>query len=233
MIGLENLPQIITATGGLGTAAFGLVDAAKVLGDWGPNRIGFSRIAAAVEPLLPAVAASAASNAMAPKKALATLQANWYNGNDLASQKSIAKSLIKLNLNPANAARLADQTGVDSAILTSVAVNIAAGTPLSSVQSDVFARLDVIVTALLDEVYQHGDQTYRNWTRFLAMIASIVLALVGGYLLHNAGSSHFSMLHDLADAAVVGLLATPLAPVARDLSTALATAVNTLQLVKK
>ena len=32
---------------------------------------------------------------------------------------------------------------------------------------------------------------------------------------------------------LVGLLATPLAPIAKDLATALATAANTLQLVKK
>ena len=34
-------------------------------------------------------------------------------------------------------------------------------------------------------------------------------------------------------ALLVGVLATPLAPVAKDLSTALTTAVNTMQLVKK
>ncbi len=39
--------------------------------------------------------------------------------------------------------------------------------------------------------------------------------------------------HDVALAFLAGLLATPLAPIAKDLSTALATAVNTMQLVKK
>ena len=38
-----NLPQIITAIGGLGTAAFGLVDASKALGG-GVNHIGFKGI---------------------------------------------------------------------------------------------------------------------------------------------------------------------------------------------
>jgi hypothetical protein len=234
MTGLETLPQIITAIGGLGTAAFGLVDATKVLGDWGPNRIGFGGIATAVKPLTPpAAAAGPPGNSLAPQKVLDTLQANWYNGTDLGSQKSIAKSLIKLNLNPGNAPSLASQTGVDPAILTTVATSIAAGTPLSAAESDVFSRFDLILTALLDEAYQRSDQFYRNWTRTLAMTFSIALALVGGIMLHNAGGTRFSLLHDLADAAVVGILATPLAPIAKDLSTALATAVNTLQLVKK
>jgi hypothetical protein len=34
-------------------------------------------------------------------------------------------------------------------------------------------------------------------------------------------------------AVLVGLLATPLAPIAKDISSALATAVNTMQLIKK
>jgi hypothetical protein len=54
---------------------------------------------------------------------------------------------------------------------------------------------------------------------------AVALAVVG-----NATMS--SPLH-WTEAVLVGLLATPLAPVAKDLSTALATAVNTLQSVKK
>jgi hypothetical protein len=235
MIALQNLPQIITAIGGLGTAAFGLVDATKVFGDWGPNRIGFSGIAAAVKPLIPpAATAGPPGNALSQQKVIDTLQANWYNGTDLGSQKSIAKSLIKLNLNPGNAAVLANQTGVDPAVLTTVATGIALGTPLSAAESDVFSRFDLILTALLDEAYQRSDQVYRNGTRVLAMIFAIGLAIVGGMMLHT---QKFGTLEwwkrDFVESLLVGIMATPLAPIAKDLSTALATAVNTLQLVKK
>jgi hypothetical protein len=65
------------------------------------------------------------------------------------------------------------------------------------------------------------------------MVFAVALAAVGGIMLHEQGGSQLSLRHDLANAVVIGLLATPLAPVAKDLSTALATAVNTLQLVKK
>jgi len=224
MIGLQNLPQIITAIGGLGTAAFGLVEATKVF--WGGvNHIGFKGIRKAVTPLIPSGA-----NALAPQKIIATLEANWFNGTDLGSQKAIAKSLIKLNLSPANAPALAAETGVDPAVLTAVATSIAAGTPLKPAQSDVYARFDFIVTALLDEAYQRSDQTYRNGTKAWAMLFSILLALGGGFVLHNGNPWN---LDDAVEILVVGLLATPLAPIAKDLSTALATAVNTLQLVKK
>lgn len=216
-IELKDLPQIITAIGGLGTAAFGLVDASKAI--LPVNHIGFDGIHDTVAALTPGTPA----NALSQPKILATLQANWYNGTDIASQKAIAKSLIKLNLSSSNASQLATATGVDTKVLTDVAAAIATGTPLSSVQGDLYARFDLIVTALLDEAYQRSDQVYRNWTRAIAACVAVVLAVVGGLTLQMSP----------AESVLVGLLATPLAPIAKDLSTALATAVNTLQTVKK
>lgn len=221
MIVLQNLPQLAAAIGALGTAAFGLVDASKVFGG-GVNHIGFTGIRGAIRQLTDA---GEPVNALSQKKIVATLQANWMNGTQLGSQKAIAKSLIKLNLHPRNAVALAEATGVDPGVLKIVATKIAEGTSLSSAESDVFARFDLIVTALLDEAYQRSDQFYRNWTRALAALVAVALALAGARMLHPPV--------DWPLAVLVGLLATPLAPIAKDLATALATAATTLQLVKK
>ena len=230
MIALENLPRIITAVGGLGTAAFGLVESTKVF--WGGvNHIGFKGIRTAVTPLTPsATAPGQPLNALSQQKILATLQANWFNGTDLASQKAIAKSLIKLNLNAASAPALAAATGVDPNALATVADSIAKGTALTPTQSDVYSRFDLIVTALLDQAYQRSDQTYRNGTKAWAMVFSLLLALGGGFVLNNGNPWARA---DIVEVLLVGFLATPLAPIAKDLATALETAVNTLQLVKK
>lgn len=216
---LGVLPQLITAIGALGTAAFGLVDASKAV--FPVNDIGFGRIKKTIQSLTSVRAA----NALSLGNIVETLHSNWVNGTDLSSQKSIAKSLIKLNLSPANAPSLAAETGVDPAILTAVAANIAAGTPLTAAQNDVYGRFDLIVTALLDETYQHSDNVYRNWTRGIAAMVAVALAVVGGLTLHPGPS--------ILQAVIVGLLATPLAPIAKDLSSALATAVNTMQSIKK
>jgi hypothetical protein len=222
---LESLPQVVTAIGGLGTAAFGLVDASKVFGG-GVNHIGFGGIRAAVRQLTPAPDTAIGGEAvtgLTQKKIIATLEANWMNGADLGSQKAIAKSLIKLNLHPQNARALADATGVDPGVLAGIAASIAAGTPLSAAESDVFSRFDLIVTALLDEAYQRSSQTYRNWTRALAALVAVALAMSGGMILGVAP----------AVSLLVGLAATPLAPIAKDISTALATAVSAMPLAKK
>ena len=227
-----QLPQIITAIGGLGTAAFGLLEAIKPVVPW-INRTGFSGIQKTVLSLTPdEPEARQPVNALPQKNILESLLANWMNGTDLASQKAIAKSLIKLHLSGANAPALAVTTNVDPVQLTAVATSIVSGTALTQQQTDAYSRFDLIVTALLDEAYQHADQVYRNWTRALAALLAVALAFVGGWSLVGSWDG-FWWKPDMFLALLVGLLATPLAPIAKDISSALATAVNTMQLVKK
>jgi hypothetical protein len=168
-----QLGQVVTAIGGLGTAAFGLVDAAKAVFG-GINRIGLKHIQQVVSNLTPDQTGADASgkalparpvNALPRQNILETVEANWVNGTDLASQKAIAKSLIKLHLSAGNAAALAAKANVDPVVLGAVAAKTLAGTPMAQPESDVFSRFDLIVTAMLDEAYQLSDQVYRNGTR--------------------------------------------------------------------
>lgn len=228
-----HLTQTITAIGGLGTAAFGLVEAAKsAFGSI--NRIGLKQIEQTVGDLTPnqtgAGEPPAPRNALPRKNILETVEANWVNGMDLGSQKAIVKSLVKLHLSAGNAAALAAKTNVDAALLTSVAQKMANGAALLQPESDVYSRFDLIVTALLDQAYQLSDQVYRNGLRTLAAVIAVLLALGGGWTMEGIAFWH---VRDVALAFLIGLLATPLAPIAKDLSTALATAVNAMQLVKK
>lgn len=228
-----QLSQVITAIGGLGTAAFGLVEALKpAFGSI--NRMGLKHIQETVSSLTPdqtgAGLPSSPPNALPRKNILQTIEANWVNGTDVGSQKAIAKSLIKLHLSPGNAEALAAKTNVDPASLRSVAAKTLAGTPLLQPESDVFSRFDLIITAMLDEAYQCSDQVYRNGTRTLAAILAVLLAVAGAWSLDGSLRPHWQ---DLALATLVGVLATPLAPIAKDISSALATAVNAMQAVKK
>jgi hypothetical protein len=224
-----QLTQIITAIGGLGTAAFGLVDASKSVFGF-INRMGLKHIRQVVTALTPdqdgAGLQPTPPNALPRKNVLETVEANWVNGTDLGSQKAIAKSLIKLQLSAGNAAVLAAKTNVDAELLKSVAVKIAAGTALLQAESDVYARFDLIVTALLDEAYQLSDQVYRG----LAALVAVLLALGGGWALDG---TKFLCPREAGLALLAGLLATPLAPIAKDLASGLAAAVNTLQVMKR
>lgn len=239
-VNMDSLPRIITAIGSLGTAAFGLVDSTKVLWGGGVNRIGFKCISKAIAPLVPRDQQPGGSpaNTLRQTQILDTLKANWYNGVDLSSQKAAAKSLIKLHLNRDNAAQVANAAGVDAGMLTAVANKIAnnnslsaaEGTSLSTAENNLYARFDFIVTALLDEAYQHADRQYTNGTRAWAMFFSIILAIVAALTLNK---DVWIGWPEFWKALLAGFLATPLAPVAKDLSSALATAVNAMQTIKK
>jgi uncharacterized membrane protein len=229
-----QLPEMITAIGGLGTAAFGLVEALKpVFGSI--NRIGLKHIHEVVASLTPDQSdpglPSMPPNALPRKNILATIEANWVNGTDVGSQKAIAKSLIKLHLSAGNAEALAAKANVDPVLLKSVATKTVAGAPLLQPESDAFARFDLILTAMLDEAYQCSDQVYRNGTRGLAAVLAVLLAVTGAWTL--AGAGFWAEGYNIGMAVLVGVLATPLAPIAKDISSALATAVNTMQAVKK
>lgn len=224
-----HLEEVIVAIGGLGTAAFGLVDAAKGALPF-INRIGLKRIHRTIISLTPE-GNGRPLNALPQVDILATVEANWVNGMDLSAQKAVAKSLIKLHLNAANAALVASRANVDATDFAVVVGLMETSGALTQGQKDLYARFDLILTALLDETFQLSDQHYRNQTRILAALVAIVLAVVGGYAL--IGSPIYWQSRDILLSILVGLLATPLAPIAKDLSSALATAVNAMQVIKK
>jgi len=231
-----ELSQVITAIGGLGTAAFGLLEALKPF--FGSiNRMGLNHIQETIASLTPTQSGDGIPpdplNALPQKSILATIEANWVNGADLAAQKAVAKTLVKFHLSPGTAETVAGNINIDPAALRSIAAKTLAGTPLAQAESDVFSRFDLIITAMLDEAYQLSDQVYRNGTRTLAAFLAVVLALAGAFGLEGRILFSHGHLRDIGLAILVGVLATPLAPIAKDISTALTTAVNTMQAVKK
>lgn len=225
---LDRLPVLITAVGGLGTAAYGIVDATKSLNGGLSNR-GFSVISKTMATLLPdkSVAAATHSDTSEPAGApalslesiLVTLKSNWVNGVASDDQRAIAKSLVKLRLNSALAGSLGALTGVDPTVLSSVATKIGGGVPLDQNETDVYGRFDLVLTTLLDQAYQRADQQYRNTCKIAAMLISVGLSISGTFSLGHADHNFLSEA-GFWQALMVGLLATPLAPIAKDLSSA-------------
>jgi hypothetical protein len=218
---LSNLPTIIAAVGALGTAAFGLVDAFKALPGGGISRAGFKFIRETILKLAPEVP-SLDGSGLSRDSVLYTLQSQWINGTAATDQINIAKSLIKLRLTPETAAALATATGVDAGILSQVAASIRSGTALTTQQSDVYGRFDLLLTTLLDQAYERASQRYRNIAKFAAVPISVALAVTAAHVTPNLGISRWQ-------AVLIGLIATPIAPVAKDISSAVSTAVQAIQ----
>lgn len=223
---LTNLTEIVLAIGSLGTAAYGFVDATKALGG-GVSNCGFGDIKAVISQFI-AQSAGNSSSALGLSSVLATLRANWMNGMAMTDQKSVAKALIKLNLTPATAPAMAAAAGVDPVLLTSVAGKLATGAALTQPETDVYGRFDLLLSAMLDQGYQRGDQRYRNSAKLLAVPVAVALSLLGAWSI--AGSS-FDLLF-AGKAAIAGLLATPLAPVAKDLASSIQAGAKVAQTLK-
>lgn len=229
-----DLVSSVMALGALGTASFGLVDATKAAGG-GISRIGLGDIKKALMPLFGANPSTTdRSTPLTYASILDTLRANWMNGTNLPDQRAIAKSLIKLRLNPATAPALATATGADPGELTAIATQINAGEALTQAQADTFGRFDLALTALFDQAYQRADQRYRNSAKLLAGVFSVTIAYFAGYFLFANGQAvpHFRayLSHSSSGLAVLaGLLATPLAPVAKDLASAIQAGTDVVQ----
>ena len=229
---LTQVTVAITAVGALGTAAFGLVDASKLVPGLIPSS-GFGFIRTLVAQLAPASVSVPSGSALTEAAITGTLHANWVNGMALADQKSVAKTLIKLRLNADTAPALATLTGVDKAVLTSVAGKLANGQAMTQPEMDTYGRFDVLLATFIDRAFQNADQRYRTTAKSAACVVAIMLAEAAAYFLGMLAANGNPIWHNIGMAALVGVIATPLAPVAKDLATALNTAAKAVQSVKQ
>jgi hypothetical protein len=211
---LTTILNFISAAAGLGAAAMGLVDSSKAF--WGgPSNFGFSSIENEVGPFL--IAAAGGPTAFGRAQILQTLRANWLNGVAKGEQKAKAKALIHLGLSRGNAAALANAAGVDGATLTSLVQKTADGITPTQQEINVLGQFDAIVSAVLDAAYERGDQQYRNACKFLGLVVSTILGGLGGWVIYGSGMTGWQFGLSL----IVGLSATPLAPVAKDLASSI------------
>ena len=250
----SNLAGAVTALGALGTSAFGLVDATKLVRG-GVSSSGFCFIRTIIEELTPEdgpvtplpkansnvpqappapapPAPPSAASATNRKNLIATARANWINGLALTDQKSALKALLKLRLSPANAETFAAISNVNPDVLRSVAIKLGSGDPMTQPELDTYGRFDLLLSATLDRAYQAADQRYRNSAKMAAGVVAIILAEMAAFSLRGVAFSAGDSWKLASEAFVAGLLATPLAPIAKDVSTSLATAAKAVQAVR-
>ncbi|MBO9548074.1 hypothetical protein [Pseudomonas sp.] len=227
---IDTLTQHITAAAGLGTAAFALVDSSKTLFG-GTSNYGYFAIRTTARQFFPSTPkenrpAHSAPETLGFESLRSSLRANWLNGTPLEQQKAIAKAQIKLRLSEHTAKAYAQVTKVNADLLTAIAKKIASGDALDPKESNEWSRFDLTLTSILDECYARADQHYRNFSKATAVVLSVGLALLGQSIYPTSFDGYEAAL-------LVGLAATPVAPIAKDLTSALSTAVKTAQSLRK
>lgn len=229
---MGEIATFLGVIGALGTAAFGLVDATKFFRG-GMSNAGFAFVEKALRPFNAALSVAVGETT----EWRDVVKAHWLNGRAKDEQKAIAKSLIRLGLSPDNAASLAVAGRVDGVALGGAAKSLDTGATLSETQINVLGRFDAAIDALMDAAFERADQYYRNSSKALAACVSVILAIVGGGILYKSSPTGFDLTAYLASpdfltALLVGLVAVPVAPISKDMISALGTAVRALQAVK-
>lgn len=225
---LGQLTAGITAIAALGTAASGLTDATKVF-NGGISNAGFGKIKTALAPFQSALTAANANWQD-------VIRASWINGAPKDDQKAQAKSLVRLGLSSSNAAALAAAGRVDATAFASTLQAIENGTPLTTDQVNLLGRFNGAIDAAMDGGFEEADQKYRNWSKLVSGLTAIALAVWGGALIDaNLGAGHaltfrqYLFSTDFWRAVLVGVVAVPLAPVAKDLTSAIQAAVTAMK----
>lgn len=221
--GVGGVGNALIAVGALGTASYGLVDVSKALPGGGLSLSGFGDIRKAVTPFGSALTVGAGAHWAD------VLKSHWVNGGPLDDQKAKAKALIRLGLTKDSAKTIAREPSiagrVDEAVLVTAIDHVNTGTPLTPVDLNELGRLDAIVSAALDAGFEIADQRYRACARALACALAIGLAEAAAVLIDAQTGRAFSVA-DFTTALLIGLVSTPLAPVAKDLASALSTAAS-------
>ena len=226
--GVTDLVNLIIAAGGLGTAAMGLVDASKAF--WGgPSNFGFASIETALKPYIDPL--DRRGTGLHKAEILRTLRANWLNGVDKSDQKAKTKALIHLGLTQGNADKLAKVAGVDAAKLKSLAQKTASGNPVSQQEINVLGQFDTALSAVLDAAYERADQKYRNACKLLAMVVAAIMAVLVDLFFFDHPQKYFDA--GLAKALLIGLAATPLAPIAKDIASSLQAAAGAVGVIRR
>ena len=208
-----DLPTLALATGALGTAAFGIVEAlkwTKFVGLAGFPTL-WDRLGALTDTLTIAYGPTARE----------TL-GDRYRG-DAGELARMLRQGVRVGLTTDNATRIAHFLGTIKAdALVSVLQKRDAGEPVSDAERAVLARYEIAADARIDAALTIAGTNYAGTARVFAMIAALGMALAA-YLALDDPRPHWSW------ALIIGFAAVPVAPIAKDLASGLNSAARALK----
>lgn len=223
-LGYGDAGLVIAAMAAIGIAASALVDATRAFRG-GIANVGFKHIETCLQQFSPVLAAALGGEAWRD-----VFRAQWCNGVPKEEQKSKVRQLVRLGLSssdPAAIETLAAIGRVDAKMLGAAVKSIEGGKEeLTSQQNAALGRVQAAIAVLIDAAFERADQQYRNTARLAAGVVAVVLAVVGNWMM--LPGEQIPLLFAVA----VGVLAVPVAPVARDLISALSTTARSLKAIK-
>ncbi len=248
---LELVSGAITAMGALGLAAFALVDAMKA---WpgGFSNVGFRHIRDGCQPFTAALSNGAGKRTGSSGDAnTATweelLRAQWRNGRDKDAQKGLVRALVRIGLTDGQTDDIARFCNVDVDKMNALVKKLKLGGDPTIEEGNMLGRIDAVIGFQIDAAFERADQRYRNVARTTAGGVAILLGIGGAFLINvgcdatttdGAAATCASAVGDqvwwrtLWLGVAAGILAVPIAPIAKDLTSSLSAAVTAVKAVR-
>lgn len=222
MIEVSDLPvlELVTATGALGAAAFGIVDVCKNNNFFWIGSAGWKEIKKGMGTIL----YEALTNAYGVH--VDSLIQRQFMNSDEEMLKHTLRQGIRVGMRIENAEELSAEFGLDKVELMAVAAKLANGEALEDKDKNILTRFEFAADARIDAAVAKSRQVYQGWMQFLAMLFSLIFAV---------GAGQYMRQNDLVDGPVImtsifiGIVAVPLAPISKDVATAINSAAQVLR----
>lgn len=197
---IQEVSDFLIAAGAVGTAAMGIVEGAKSV-RFPPIGFGF---------LLKQLQWSFSALQVAYGDQYKKLIESLYR---ISGSGDLARTLrqgIRIGLNEENAADLSQNIlGKSDGTLTEIAKKINTGENLEPQEKNFLSRFELAVDARIEGALALGERAYANGIRLCAFIVAIGLAQAAALLL--------KLQDGFITALIVGLIAVPIAPIAKDI----------------
>jgi hypothetical protein len=220
-----TLATMVLATGALGTASFGVVDGLK----W--TRLGESGFPTIKKLLGPAL--MRALHYAYGERYEEFLRAQYRDGRGKGEIGRTLRQGIRIgmyDMSDADVDKLVAQLpGVNPDALKAATSSQKSGEPPTDEQRQALARFEMAVDARIDAALALAEDRYVGAARGAASMFSVVFALIVGFILGLSGGGMGGLWQTVGFSVLIGIAAVPVAPVAKDIATALSSAEQALR----
>lgn len=206
-----ELTNAILATGALGTAAFGVVEALKF------TPMGNAGFGVAIRQL----GSLREALHVAYGDEYRDLLRGQYRSDDRELLGRSLRQGVRVGMTDMNAESIAKFLGsMDKAQLASAIRAAEAGADLTAGQRNIIGRFELAADARIDSALALARARYVDTARLAASVVALTLALVVGANMPDV---------TMVQAFIVGLAAVPLAPIAKDVASGIQAAAKALR----
>jgi len=210
---LAAFSDMVAATGALGVAAMGIAEGLKSV-KFDPK--GFRKLEDEVVWAKNALKASYGDNYRQ------TMVSLYRNGRRKGELPRVLRQAVRIGMNEATARTMAEVVGgVDADELAAVATKVAHGDELNDKERNILGRFEVGADARIDAALALAERAYVNAMRFWASVIAIALSFAAAWIIKPDTNGYVTALF-------VGILAVPIAPIAKDLTKGLQSAAKAI-----